>query len=102
MKQFKISDEELATYLEGMLSGNEANAIEDVMDVDTLEVLNVSRKAVDEFPDDKVIEFPDWGTFVVTSATPSRRHFGLAGFLGDCASENEANDNLSSDGESEE
>lgn len=99
MKQFEISDEELAAYLEGMLPDNEANAIEDTMNVDTLEVLNVSRKALDEFPDNKVVDFPEWGTFAAVSTEPSRRHFGLAGFLGDCASENEADDNLPSDGE---
>ena len=59
MKQFnKISDEELAAYLEGMLSDKESAMVDAAMDIDTLEILNVSRKALDEFPTDNVISLP--------------------------------------------
>ena len=61
MKQFnKISDEELAAYLEGMLSDKESAMVDAAMDIDTLEILNVSRKAIDEFPSDNVISLPSW------------------------------------------
>ena len=40
MKQFnKISDEELAAYLEGMLSDKESAMVDAAMDIDTLEIL---------------------------------------------------------------
>lgn len=56
----KISDEELAAYLEGMLSEENSARVDAAMDIDTLEVLNVSRKALDEFPTDNVISLPSW------------------------------------------
>ena len=57
MKQFnKISDEELAAYLEGMLSDKESAMVDAAMDLDTLEILNVSRRVIDEFPSENVIE----------------------------------------------
>ena len=45
MKQYnKISDEELAAYLEGMLSCEDTARIDSAMDIDTLEVLGVAGK----------------------------------------------------------
>lgn len=41
-----ISDEQLAAYLEGSLSEFENELVERNMDVDTLEVLSVSQKAM--------------------------------------------------------
>ena len=71
MKQFnKISDEELAAYLEGMLSDKESAMVDAAMDIDTLEVLNVSRKALDEFPADNVISLPSWNNVAAASIRP--------------------------------
>ena len=84
MKQFnKISDEELAAYLEGMLSEKESARIDVAMDIDTLEILNVSRKAIDEFPSDNVITFPSWGNVTAASIRPMYEPLAMAGFLGD-------------------
>ena len=84
MKQFnKITDEELAAYLEGMLSENESARIDAAMDIDTLEILNVSRKALDEFPTDNVISLPSWNNVAAASIQPMYQPLAMAGFLGD-------------------
>ena len=84
MKQFnKISDEELAAYLEGMLSDKESAMVDAAMDIDTLEILNVSRKALDEFPTDNVISLPSWGNVSAASIRPMYEPLAMAGFLGD-------------------
>ena len=71
MKQFnKISDEELAAYLEGMLSDKESAMVDAAMDIDTLEILNVSRKALDEFSTDNVISLPSWDNVAAASIRP--------------------------------
>ena len=89
MKQFyKISDEELAAYLEGMLSDKESVKVDAVMDIDTLEILNVSRRAIDEFPSDNVISLPSWENVIVASTGPMYEPLAMAGFLG----ESNAND----------
>lgn len=57
MKQFnKISDEELAAYLEGMLSEQDTAKVDNAMDIDTLEILSVSRQAMNEFHKGNVVE----------------------------------------------
>ena len=84
MKQFnKISDEELAAYLEGMLSDKESAMVDAAMDIDTLEILNVSRKALDEFPTDNVISLPSWDNVTAASIRPMYEPLAMAGFLGD-------------------
>ena len=84
MKQFnKISDEELAAYLEGMLSDKESAMVDAAMDIDTLEILNVSRRAIDEFPSENVISLPSWGNISATSIRPMYEPLAMAGFLGD-------------------
>ena len=84
MKQFnKISDEELAAYLEGMLSDKESAEIDAAMDIDTLEILNVSRRAIDEFPSDNVITLPSWNNVAAASIRPMYEPLAMAGFLGD-------------------
>ncbi len=90
MKQFnKISDEELAAYLEGMLSEKDTAKVDGAMDIDMLEVLSVSRQAMNEFPKDNVIELPSWKNVSVASASirPLHEPLAMAGFLGDCNSE---------------
>ena len=79
----KISDEELATYLDGMLSDGESAKVDAAMDVDMFEVLNVSRKAMDEFHAGKVIPFPSWDTVDSPSVQPDYEPLAMAGFLGD-------------------
>lgn len=84
MKQFnRISDEELAAYLDGMLSDGEYAKVDAAMDVDVFEVLNVSRKAMDGFPAENVIPFPSWDTVDSPSVQPDYKPLAMAGFLGD-------------------
>lgn len=93
MKQLnKISDEELATYLEGMLSDKETAMVDAAMDIDTLEILNVSRKALDEFPTDNVISLPSWENVATASIRPMYEPLAMAGFLGDSNANQLANE----------
>ena len=60
MKQFdKISDEELAAYMENMLSGDDFSQLNGEMDLDTFEILKTSRRAINEMPS-KTISLPPW------------------------------------------
>lgn len=98
MKQFnKISDEELAAYLEGMLSEKESARIDAAMDIDTLEILNVSRKAIDEFPSDNVITLPSWGNIAAASIRPMYEPLAMAGFLGDSNADETADEESDTD-----
>lgn len=84
MKKFnKISDEELAAYLEGMLSEKQSARIDAAMDIDTLEILNVSRKAIGEFPSDNVITLPSWRNVAAASIHQMYGPLAMVGFLGD-------------------
>lgn len=84
MKQFnKISDEELAAYLEGMILEKESAKVGAAMDIDTLEILNVSRKALDEFPSENVISLPLWENVAASSIRPMYEPLAMAGFLGE-------------------
>ena len=83
-KQYKISDEQLAAYLDGMLSDKASAMIDAAMDSDTIEVLNVSRKALDECPSGNIISLPSWNN--VAAAPPVCSIYepmAMAGFLGD-------------------
>lgn len=100
MKQFnKISDEELAEYLEGMLSDKESAMIDAAMDIDTFEILNVSRKALDEFPTDNVISLPSWDNVAAASIRPMYEPLAMAGFLGDSNADEIADEELEEDNE---
>ena len=100
MKQFnKISDEELAAYLEGMLSEKESVRIDAAMDIDTLEILSVSRKAIDEFPSDNVITLPSWGNVAAASIRPMYEPLAMAGFLGDSNADEIADEESDTDDE---
>ena len=95
MKQFnKISDEELAAYLEGMLSDKESAMVDAAMDIDTLEILNVSRKALDEFPTDNVISLPTWDNVAAVSILPMYEPLAMAGFLGDSNADETADEEM--------
>ncbi len=98
MTQFnKISDEELAAYLEGMLSEKVSASIDASMDVDTLEILNVSRKALDEFPADNVISLPSWDNVAAASIRPMYEPLAMAGFLGDSNADETADEKSDTD-----
>lgn len=100
MKQFnKISDEELAAYLEDMLSEKEYARIDAAMDIDTLEILNVSRKAIDEFPSESVISLPSWKNVEAASIRPMYEPLAMAGFLGDSNANETAEEELEEDNE---
>ncbi len=95
----KISDEELAAYLEGMLSEKESARVDAAMDVDTLEVLSVSRKAIDEFPSENVISLPSWGNVSAASIRPMYEPLAMAGFLGDSNADETADEEIEEDNE---
>ena len=98
MKQFnKISDEQLAAYLEGMLSDRESAMVDDAMDIDTLEILNVSRKALDEFPTGNVISLPSWENVATVSILPMYEPLAMAGFLGDSNADETADEEIEED-----
>lgn len=85
MKQFDmISDEELAAYLDGMLSEEDIAKVDYAMDIDTLEVLSVSRQAMHEFTKDNVIELPSWEDISAKSVPICQtcEPLAMAGFLG--------------------
>ena len=92
----KISDEELAAYLDGMLSDDALAKVEGAMDIEMLEVVNVSRKAINEFPLDNVISLPSWGNVAAASIQPMYEPLAMAGFLG------ESNADETADGELDE
>ena len=98
MKQFnKISDEELAAYLEGMLSDKESAMVDAAMDIDMFEILNVSRKALDEFPTDNVISLPSWDNVAAASIRPMSEPLAMAGFLGDSNADETADEEIEND-----
>lgn len=91
----KISDEELAAYLEGMLADEDTALINQGMDFDTYEVLNVSRQAMDEFSSKEALELPSWDSIEVPSASikPLYQPLAMAGFLGDVSADDEEDEN---------
>lgn len=86
----KISDEELAAYLEGMLSEENSARVDAAMDIDTLEVLNVSRNALEEFPSDNIVTLPSWDNVAAASIRPMYEPLAMAGFLGESNSDENA------------
>ena len=100
MKQFnEISDEELAAYLEGMLSDKESAMVDAAMDIDMFEILNVSRKALDEFSTDNVISLPSWDNVAAASIRPMYEPLAMAGFLGDSNADETADEEIEGDDE---
>lgn len=90
MKQFNnISDEDLAVYLDGMLENSEMANIDKMMDIDTLEVLSVSQKAMEEFPSENIIHLPSWDNVAAASIQPIYTPLAMAGFLGECNADDE-------------
>ncbi len=100
MKQFnRISDEELAAYLEEMLSEQDTERVDEAMDIDTLEVLSVSRQAMNEFHKGNVIELPSWKNISAACAPirPVYEPLAMAGFLGDCNSDEDDIEDIETD-----
>ncbi len=95
----KISDEELAAYLDGMLSDDALAKVEGAMDIEMLEVVNVSRKAINEFPLDNVISLPSWGNVAAASIRPMYEPLAMAGFLGDSNADETADEEIEEDDE---
>lgn len=100
MKQCnKISDEELAAYLEGMLSKKESARVDAAMDIDTLEILNVSRKAMEELPSNNVISLPSWDNVATISIPSMYEPLAMAGFLGESNTDKTADEEIEKDDE---
>lgn len=94
-----ISDEELAAYLEHALQAEENERVEAAMDVDTLEVLGVARRALAEFEVGETV-LPSWDE--VDTGDAFRRigePLAMAGFLGDEGDERD--EEVEEDGEDE-
>lgn len=84
MTQFnKISDEELAAYLEGILSDEGSARVEAAMDMDMFEILNVSRRAMAESPAESAITLPTWENVDAALVHPMYEPLAMAGFLGE-------------------
>lgn len=83
-KKTIITDEQLAAYIEGLASCGQQNLIERNMDVDTLEVLGVSRRALEEFDSSNVIALPAWDECIPCDDSPRIYNpLAMCGFLGD-------------------
>ena len=83
-KKTIITDEQLAAYIEGLTSCGQQELVERNMDVDTLEVLGVSRKALEEFESSNVIALPTWDECAPCDDSPRLYNpLAMCGFLGD-------------------
>lgn len=93
-KKMIITDEQLAAYIEGLASCGQQELVERNMDVETLEVLGVSRKALEEFACANVIDLPSWDDSIIRDNSPKMYNpLAMCGFLG-----NEREDNNGDDG----
>ena len=64
----KISDEELAAYLDGKLSKKKSAMVNAAIDINTLEILRVSEKAIGEFPAKKRVTSQSSRNLLFTAA----------------------------------
>lgn len=90
----KISEEELAAYIDGHLSASRSADLESSLTDDTIELLGVTRAAIEKVSKGNVVIFPKWGD-LSASSNPffrQRNPLAMAGFLGD-----EDNDDMASD-----
>lgn len=100
----KISEEELAAYIDGRLSASRSTALESSLTDDTIELLGVTRAAVEKVPKDNVVLFPKWRD-LSASSNPffrQRNPLAMAGFLGDEDNEDMATDESDNEKESGE
>lgn len=89
-----ISDETLAAYIDGMLSKEVASRIEEHMDIDTQEVVNVTRTAIKQEGAGHRLRLPDWDSprrYRMACAFPAAP-MAMAGFLGGELDDDEEND----------
>lgn len=94
-KKTIITDEQLAAYIEGLTSCGQQELIERNMDVDTLEVLGVSRKALEEFDGGNVIALPSWDDCANCDDSPRMYNpLAMCGFLGDEEEEDNVNNGI--------
>lgn len=88
----KLSDEELAAYMEGILSPEILGQSRDDMDVDTFEVLNVAIRArgLKSSLSDESSPMPFPAYYTPASVYEDREHsMPLAGFTGDGLNDDE-------------
>lgn len=96
-KKTIITDEQLAAYIEGLASCDQQELVERNMDVDTLEVLGVSRKALEEFNGGNVIALPSWDDCANCDDSPRMYNpLAMCGFLGDEEEEDDKDDGIDS------
>lgn len=81
----QISEEELAAYIDGRLSQTRSHDLESSLTDDTLELIGVTRAAIEEVPKENIVLFPRWSDLAST-VNPffrQRNPLAMAGFLGD-------------------
>ncbi len=94
-KKAIITDEQLAAYIEGLVSCGQQERVERNMDVETLEVLGVSRKALEEFDGGNVIALPSWDNCASHDGSPRMYNpLAMCGFLGDEEEEDNGDDGI--------
>lgn len=86
-KYNKISDEELARFLEKMRSDRQGRIAADLLDLETFEVLNVAGKALEKIEKQPDIELPAWDDINLSAPYKERPPLAMAGFLGEENSE---------------
>ena len=90
----QITEEDLAAYIDGRLSASRSAELESSLTDDTIELLGVTRAAVEKVPKDNVVIFPKWSD-LSASSNPffrQRNPLAMAGFLGDEDNEDIATD----------
>jgi hypothetical protein len=90
-----ISDEELAAYLDQILS-NQSMLTNSMCDIDTLEVLSVAREASKHTTQQKITSLPSWTEIPKTALRDlvnTTTSLAQAGFLGDLCAEDEVDNN---------
>ena len=79
MKRHEISDEQLAAYMGNLFCGGRTVKADRRLleDVDSIEVLGVSRRALEMF------RLPDWKAEDADFRADEMRRYAMTGFLGD-------------------
>lgn len=94
-KKAIITDEQLAAYIEGLASCGQQERVERNMDVETLEVLGVSRKALEGFNGSNVVALPSWDDCAGRDDSPKMYNpLAMCGFLGDEEEEDYGDDGI--------
>lgn len=88
-----ITDEKLAAYIDRTLTSLESRKLEESMDIDTMEVINVSKAALSEASKLRN-RLPRWSdiknALLQTDAENQLSSLAMAGFLGEKEEEEEA------------